>query len=250
MLPILKKELRTYFSSLLAYVVIAVFLVLTGFVFAASVINFSNVSMQYMQMGQKLNFNEIIMRGILKNIAFILLITIPVLTMRVFAEEKKMGTIELLFTYPLKEAQLVFGKWLGGAAVIVVMIALTLTYPLLVMKQVPMEWGMILLGYLGVLLTALAFLSLGLWASSLTDNQVIAFITAFGALLFFWILSWTSQLGGGPVNEFLSQLSLMTHLDNFTKGVLDTFDCFYYLAFIGFFLTATYFSLESRKWKG
>ncbi|MCD6310486.1 MAG: ABC transporter permease subunit [Candidatus Eremiobacteraeota bacterium] len=251
---VFKKELRSYFSSPLAYILMAIFLCILGFLFINLLSYFSKLSVSALRSPMymdRVNASDSVLRPLFDNFAFLFLIVIPILTMKSFAEEKRLGSIELLFTYPLTEFQLIMGKFLAVFIVGGIMVGLTILFPVILNIFVPqMEWGIVLSGYIGVFLLLCAFLSLGLWASSLCDNLVIAYMVAFGGSLLFWVLGWLKHLYSGTLMEFLGNLGFIEHLQNFSKGVIDTADIVFFILFSVFFLFCTYLSLESRKWKG
>jgi len=253
---IFKKEFKSYFASPVAYVVITMFLILTGYFFYNSLALFSTISFQATmnpmlakQVGL-LNITESVVRPLFGNISIILLLMEPLLTMRLFSEEKKSGTIELLLTYPVTDMGILLGKFFACMAVFIIMIALTILYPLLVIVFGQPEIGPIITGYIGVFLVGASFVSLGIFASSLTENQIIAATVAFGLLLLFWMISFSASLAGQTLGDILSYISLTAHLEGFAKGVIDTTDIVYYLIFISLFLFLTLRILESKKWRG
>jgi ABC-2 type transport system permease protein len=251
--PIWKKEMRLYFTSPVAYVIIAVFLLLAGYFFYSIFAFFTLASMQSAmnpQMGRELNVSDSVMRPLFSNISVVLLLLMPLITMRLFAEERRSGTIELLLTYPVRDGAVLVGKYLAALAVYVIMLTLTLLYPLMLFYFARVEWGTILTGYLGLLLMGGAFIAVGVFASSLTENQIIASMTTFAVLLMFWVVGWSADFVGGGWGRFLSHLSLIEHFDSFGKGVLDTKDIIYYLNFTILALFLTLRSLEARRWKG
>ncbi|MER3404935.1 MAG: hypothetical protein C4289_07020 [Chloroflexota bacterium] len=233
-LAVMQKELTTYFASPLAYVVIAIFLCVSGIFFSLGLFFLREASL----------------RSFLPNLSVILLIIVPVITMRLFAEERGSGTIELLMTYPITDAQVVIGKFLAAFVLYLVMIGFTLLYALIVMIYGRPELGPILSGYLGVALMGACFLALGLFASSLARSQVVAAVLAFGLLLVLWIVdAAASALATGPVGTVLTYLSLVRHLDDPVKGVIDTRDLVYFASFIVISLFLTVRSVESARWK-
>jgi len=253
---IFKKEFKSYFASPVAYVVITMFLILTGYFFYNSLALFSTISFQATmnpmlakQVGL-LNITESVVRPLFGNISIILLLMVPLLPMRLFSEEKKSGTIELLLTYPVTDMGILLGKFFACMAVFIIMIALTILYPLLVIVFGQPEIGPIITGYIGVFLVGASFVSLGIFASSLTENQIIAATVAFGLLLLFWMISFSASLAGQTLGDILSYISLTAHLESFAKGVIDTTDIVYYLIFISLFLFLTLRILESKKWRG
>jgi ABC-2 type transport system permease protein len=251
--PIFKKELRLYFTSPVAYVVVTIFLLIAGYFFYSIFAFFTLASMQSAmnpQMGRDLNVTDSVMRPLFSNISVILLLLMPLLTMRLFAEERRSGTIELLLTYPVRDGAVLVGKYLAALALYALMLALTLVYPGIVMYFARVEWGPLLTGYLGLLLMGATFLAVGVFASSLTENQIVASITTFGILLLFWVIGWSADYAGGTLGKVLSHLSMLEHYDTFAKGILDTKDVIYYLDLTVLALFLTLRSLEARRWKG
>jgi ABC-2 type transport system permease protein len=250
---IFKKEMRLYFTSPVAWVVFTIFLLIAGYFFYSIFAFFTLASMQSAmnpQMGRDLNVTDSVMRPLFSNISVILLLLMPLVTMRLFAEERRAGTIELLLTYPVRDGAVLAGKYLAAFGLYAIMIGLTLLYPGIVVYFARLEWGPILTGYLGLLLMGATFIAVGVFASSLTENQIVAAITTFGALLIFWILGWSADYAGGTAGKVLQFLSILEHNDSFSKGVLDTKDVLYYLNFTVLALFLTLRSLEARRWKG
>jgi ABC-2 type transport system permease protein len=202
------------------------------------------------QMGRDLNVTDAVLRPLFSNVSVILLLLIPLVTMRLFAEERRSGTIELLLTYPVRDGAVLVGKYLAAFTMYGVMLAGTLAYPIMLLSFTRVEWGPLLTGYLGLLLMGAMFLAVGLFASSLTENQVVAAIITFGVLLMFWIIGWTAEFAGGPLGTVLTHLSILEHNDTFAKGVLDTKDIIYYVNFTALALFLALRSLESRRWSG
>ncbi len=251
--PVFKKEMRLYFTSPIAWVVITIFLLISGYFFYSIFAFFTMASMQSMmnpQMARDMNVTDSVMRPLFSNLSVILLLLMPLVTMRLFAEERRSGTIELLLTYPVRDGAVLVGKYLAALALYAIMLILTLVYPGIVWYFARPEWGPLLTGYLGLLLMGAAFLAIGVLASSLTENQIVASVTTFGTMLLFWVIGWTAEYAGQPWGRILSHLSLLEHFDSFTKGVLDTKDIIYYLNFTILALFLTLRSLEARRWKG
>jgi ABC-2 type transport system permease protein len=251
--PIFKKELRLYFMSPVAYVVFTIFLLIAGYFFYSIFAFFTLASMQSAMnpaMGRELNVTEGVLRPLFSNVSVILLLLMPIITMRLFSEERKTGTIELLLTYPVRDGAVLVGKYLAAFVLYAVMLGLTLVYPGLVAYFARLEWGPLLTGYLGLLLLGAMFLAVGVLASSLTENQIVAAIATFGVLLIFWVIGWSADYAGGWVGKVLSHLSILEHYDSFAKGAIDTRDVLYYLDFTALALFLTLRSLESRRWNG
>ncbi|MGH7318970.1 MAG: ABC transporter permease subunit [Candidatus Rokuibacteriota bacterium] len=250
---VLKKEMRLYFSSPIAYVILAIFALVSGWFFYNVFAFYALVSMQSAMnpmAARDLSVSEGVLRPLFQNISVIMLLMMPILTMRLFAEEKKSGTIELLLTYPVRDGEVLFGKYLAALAVFTGMLVLTICYPILVAWTARLEWGPLATGYLGLLLQGAAFIAIGILISSLTENQIVAAVATFGTLLIFWVISWAADSAGVTFGRILSHLSLTEHFESFAKGVLDTKDVIYYLNLIILSLFLTLRSLESKRWRG
>ncbi len=240
---IFRKELRSYFLSPFIYVVCTIFLLLSGYYFYTDLIF-------YVQFGFGLNILANFWQLLFNDIRLVLLLTVPLLTMRLVAEEKKLGTIELLFTYPLRDSEVFLGKFAACFVATTFMLSFTLIYPLVVYWIQPFEWTMVIPGYVGLFLLALAFAACGIFISSLTDNQVVAGTATVGVLLFFWILSWNEGAIQTGLLSYITSISLMSRFQGFGQGVLDSMDVAFFLFFVTFFSFLTLRSLESRKWRG
>jgi ABC-2 type transport system permease protein len=252
-LPVFKKEMRLYFGSPVAYAFLALFLIISGWMFSQIFLIYSELSMRaFMQpMGaQSLNPTENVMRPLFSNMSVVLLFFIPMLTMRLFAEEKRSGTIELLLTYPVRDGEVLLGKFLAAGAVYLVLLVLTLTYPALMAAFGRIEWGAVLTGYVGLILLGATFLAVGVFVSSLTENQIVAGSATFGVLLAFWLIGWGADAAGGRLRTLLQYLSIIEHMDGFGKGVIDTKDVMYYLTVTAFALFLTLRALDAKRWKG
>jgi len=252
---VFRRELRSYFSSLTAYVVIVMFLLVTGYFFYTLLATFSVVSFQAQtdpmlaKQYQLLNITETVVRPLFGNISIILLLMAPLLTMRLFSEEKKTGTIELMLTFPVNDIDVILGKYLACFSVLLTMIMLTATYPVLLIILGEPEVKTILTGYLGLILLGAAFISLGIFTSSLTENQIVAAASSFGLLFFFWLISYSVSLVSGGLGRVLSYLSINEHISSLSKGVVDSEDIIYYLCFIAISLFLTLRSLEANRWR-
>jgi gliding motility-associated transport system permease protein len=251
--PIFKKELRLYFTSPVAWVLLTIFLLIAGYFFYAIFAFYTTASMQAAmnpQMARDLNVSDSVLRPLFSNLAVILLLLMPLLTMRLFAEERRSGTIELLLTFPVRDGAVLLGKYLAAFTLYALMIAGTLLYPAIVRYFTPLEWGPLVSGYAGLLLMGAMFLAVGLFGSSLTENQIVAAIITFGILLMFWIVGWSADAAGGSLGKVLQHLSILEHNDSFSKGVFDTKDVIYYVDFTILALFLSLRSLEARRWKG
>jgi ABC-2 type transport system permease protein len=229
-----------------------IFLILSGYFFYSifRVYNFlSFQAARNAQYAEQLNLIDGVMRPLLSNISIVLLLVLPLLTMRLLAEEKKLGTFELLLTYPVSDAAAIMGKFLATLTTFTVMLVGTLLYPLLLAVFSDPEPGPVFTGYLGLFLVGMAFIAMGIFFSSLTNNQLVAGVTTFGLALFFLIIGWAAPFVGETFSKILSQFSLLKHFDSFSKGVIDTQDITYYLFLTLFFLFLTLKSVESTRWR-
>lgn len=249
---ICKKEIKTYFTSPIAYVAITVFLVLIGFFFYSLIWWFNSQSLQMAQNPsyyQQLNINQMVYSPLFHNMSIILLLMVPLLTMRLFSEEKRRQTDELLFTSPISVNQIILGKYFASLFVLLVMLFLTGILSIFVFAYGNPELVPVLNGYLGLFLAGAAFISAGIFFSSLTENQIVSAILTFGTLLLFWILNWASYSAGGMWKSVLSYLSFFQHFDDMTRGILDTTDLVFYLSFIFLGLFLTHSVIQSRRWR-
>jgi ABC-2 type transport system permease protein len=251
-LAIAGKELRAYFHSPIAYVVLAIYSALCGFFFYSFVATYVVQVFRMMEMGgmggPTPNINEWIIRALFEGIlTVVLLLLIPLISMRLFAEEKRSGTIELLLTSPLTDGQIILGKFFGAIALYLVMMALTFIYLAMLFIYGNPSGMPLIANALGLFLFGAGLLAIGMWISSLTKNQIVAAAITWGVLLLLFVLNWVDAYSSSTVGQVFSYLSLTTHFDNFAKGVIDLKDVVYYLSVvvIGIFLTAR--SLEALK---
>lgn len=250
-----RKEFNSYFRSPIAYIVLAVFALIFGFFFYSVLRVFLGQQLmraQYAQMyGQTLhlNVNEMIIRPLLMNASVVCLFLVPMITMRSFAEEKKMGTMELLMTSPITDLQIILGKFLGAFLLYASLLGITFLYMLILFHYGRPDWKPLVAGYLGQVLLGGCFLSIGLLFSTFTRNQMVAGSLTFAFFLLLWVIDWVSEFSGTFGGGIASYISFTTHIENFSKGVIDLKDTVYYLTVIvlGLFLTAR--SLESVRWR-
>jgi len=174
---------------------------------------------------------------------------LPAITMRLFSEEKKSGTIELLLTSPITQFQTILGKYLAGFSLFASMILLTVPFMIILFVYGNPEFAPIVTGYLGILLFGGSFVAIGLLISSLTENQIISAIATFGVLLMLWVIDWMAAYSGPTMGAFFSYISVIDHLDNFAKGVLESQDIIFYLSVVTAGLFLTYSSMESLRWR-
>lgn len=232
-LAIAARDLRSYFVSPLAYVVAALFSLVSGYLFWLILCTSRQASMQ----------------GLFANLAVVFLLITPALTMRLLAEERKSGTIELLMTVPLRDWELVGGKYLASLAFLGFLFLCTLVYPLLLAFVGKPDWPVILAGYLGAFLLGASFMAVGLLASSWTQNQVVAAVATFAISLILWLLPAAGQIFGYPLSETLNFLSVVSHQENLVRGILDSTDLVFYLSFILGCLFLTVRSVEVYHWR-
>jgi ABC-2 type transport system permease protein len=249
-LALAEKELRSYFASPIAYVIIGLFALLFGWFFYVYLTVFVRQSEQMMQMGRAPNVNLEMIRGVLLNSAVIILFVMPMITMRTYSEEKRSGTIELLLTSPITDWQIIVGKFLGALGLYAAMLLVTMVYMAVLFWFGNPEWRPIAAGYLGLLLMGGCFISAGLLISSLTKNQIVAGFLTFVVFLMLWVINWIGDASGPMTREIVTYLSITEHLDDFARGVIDTKHVVYYLSFITFGLFLTAKSVDSERWRG
>jgi ABC-2 type transport system permease protein len=253
-LAIAHKELKAYFSGPIAYIVIGLWALLYGYFFVAILSFFVRQSMQMGQMGmqgpQAMNLNQQLIRPLLQNVLILILFLMPMVTMRSYSEEKRSGTIELLLTSPLTDFQIILGKFLGAMALYACMLAVTLIHVGLLFVYGRPEWKPIVTAYVGLLLMGGCFISVGLFISSLTKNQIVAGMVTFAVFLLLWIITWIGSFSGPTADKITQYLSIVDHYDDFGKGVLDTTHFVYYISFITFGLFLTAKSVDSERWRG
>jgi ABC-2 type transport system permease protein len=251
-LAIATKEFRSYFASPIAYILIGLFSLLFGWFFYVFLMAFVQQSEQMMQFGGGggANVNQMMIRGLFQNTAVIILFVMPMITMRTYSEEKRSGTIELLLTSPLTDLEIIIGKFLGALALYAAMLLVTMIYIAILFRIGNPEWRPIVAGYLGLLLMGGCFLSVGLFISSLTKNQIVAGFLTFATFLMFWIINWMGESSGPTTRDVLNYLSITEHFDDFSRGIIDTKHLVYYLSFITFGLFLTARSVDSERWRG
>src|SRR5215813_11801764 len=243
-LCVFKKELRLYFGSFIAYALTTAFLVLTGYFFYTDLI-FYDLFGDFMDITSSLWYYFF-----QQDMRFVIMLILPLLTMRLFAEEKKLGTIELLWTYPLKDPHIILGKFFACFLVYALMVVGTFVYPVLLASVHSFSWGPPLAGYLGALLLGATFIACGTLISSLTENQVVSAMSTYGVLVFLWYVNWNEEAVGPQLVGIVVRFSLFDRFEDFSKGVIQTDNVAFFLLATFFFLCLTLQSLESRKWRG
>jgi ABC-2 type transport system permease protein len=246
------KELRSYFVSPIAYLLLTMFAVVSAFFFWIFLRGFVEYGMEMQMRGEmfSMNINEQIVRPLLSNAAVIGgLFFIPMITMRLFAEEKRTGTIELLATSPIRDAEIILGKWLAAMALYASMLLFTALNFVFLFRYGNPDWKPLAIGYLGLLLQAGALLAIGTFVSSLTRNQIIAGAVTFAACVLLWVMSSVSEFETATWAQVLSYLSVNSHFESFERGVINSKDAVFYvtLTFLGLFFTAR--AMESLRWR-
>lgn len=234
-IAIIKKELKNYFNSPLAYIFISIFLVILGWLFFRSFFLQGQANMRFY-------FNLI---------PWVYLFLIPAITMRLWAEEKKLNTAEILFTWPIKDYEAVVGKFLASLFFLIITLILSLSIPITISYLGNLDWGIVIASYIGAIFLGAAFLAIGLFISSLTDNQIIAFILSVALSFVIFIIGESLVLYAIP-NFFVNLFQFLGagyHFNSISRGVLDSRDVIYYLSIIGIFLYLNTRQIESRKWK-
>jgi ABC-2 type transport system permease protein len=251
-LAIAHKEIRSYFASPIAYVVIGLFALLSGYFYVLMLDWFVQTSMRAAMSGSPagLSLNQQFIRPVLMNTLVVLLFVLPMITMRTYAEEKRAGTMELLLTSPLTDLQIILGKFFGAMTLYAAMLAVTAVQFAVLFAFGTPEWKPVVTAYIGLLLMGGCFVSVGMLISSLTRNQIVAGMLTFGVFLLLWIIDWIGNFSGPRVEALVNYLSITQHFDDFAKGILDTKHFVYYLSFITFGLFLTSKSVDSERWRG
>jgi len=245
------KEMRSYFKSPIAYILLASYTFIFGLFFVLN-LNFairSSMQMQFQMHPSTTNVNEQVIAPLLRTVGVISLFFIPLITMRLFSEEKRNGTIELLATSPVRDIEVILGKWLAAWAFYGCLLLVgSLNLIFLIVYSKP-DWKPMLLGYFGVMLLTGCMLAIGIFISSLTRNQIIAAVVTFCVYLVLWLISSMEDLGSSVFASALAYLSMMSHLDSFIRGTVETKDLIFYLSFtfLALFFTDRY--LESLRWR-
>jgi ABC-2 type transport system permease protein len=250
-LTIAGREMRSYFSSPIAYVLLAMFAIIFGYFFFSAVAIFVTYSQQS-QMGMgapPMNINQFVIQPTLGNFTIIFLLLAPMVTMRLFAEEQRSGTIELLLTSPVRDYEIIFGKWLAAMLLFACMLLVSmLNLSVLFVLSTP-DWRALAVGYLGLLLMGGTFFALGTFVSTLTKNQIVAGAATFGLFLLLWVLDWVNAYSTSTLGKVCLYLAISPHFEQFSKGVIELKDTVYYLSAIALGLFLSKRSLESLRWR-
>lgn len=250
---VFKREVKAYFTQPIAYVMMAGLLFIVGLLYYFSFRWFLGVSFEAMRnpmMASELDLNTMVVGATLNTVGVVSVFTLPLLTMRMWAEEKRAGTVELLLTFPLRDSGIVLGKFFAGLAVYVLLLVLTLLYPLLAASFTRLDLGPLVSGYLGTLLLGAALFAFGFLCSTWTENQIVACAVAWAGCLFFWLIGHAAEFAGGTLRTICTQLSFAKHHESFAKGVIELQDVMYFVLFTAFCLFLTLRSIESTRWRG
>lgn len=242
-IAIFRKELRIYFVSPLIYVVAAAFLMLCGYYFYTDLLHF-------ITFGFGVNIMENFWQLLFLDIRKFLLLCVPFITMRLFAEEKRLGTIELLFTYPLRDGEIFLGKFCAAVLAVIALLAPTLLYPFLLYRVQSYPLLPVLAGYVGLLMLAVAFVACGIFISALTESQVVAGVVTGGVLFSLWAISWNEAALDPDRLQLLRAVSMFDHFYGFAVGVIDLRDVAYFVFTVLLFTHLTLRALETRRWRG
>ncbi len=233
-LAIIKKELQSYFFSPVAYIVFSAFLLVMGYFFWVFLLSSQIASLT----------------PILSNSAFILLVVSPILTMRLISEEKKNKTIELLLTSPISPTEIIIGKFIASLLLYCLLFLFTLEFPFIIYHYSPeFDWGPVYTGYLGLVLMGSAFISVGLFASTISENQIISAMACFGILLLFWFFGWSKDIFENAFGQILSNLSLFDRFSDFLRGIIDSGNVIFFIVFTFIWLFLATRVLESDRWR-
>jgi len=250
-LTICGKEVRAYFSSPIAYLLMALFGLVFGFFFYSATAYFVLAGMRQ-QMGGgggPMSVNDYVIAPLLGNASVVGLFLIPLISMRLFAEEKRTGTIELLLTSPIRDWEIILGKWLGAMVMYICVLSVAAINVAMLFAWGSPDWRPILTGFLGLLLQGGTVLAIGTFISTLTRNQIIAGAATFSICLLLWVLNWVSSYNEAAWAQAVAYCSILVHFEPFSKGIVDSKDVIFYLSaiFLSLFLTAR--SLESLRWR-
>ena len=247
------RDIRSVFVSPIAYVVITGFLLLSGWFFFNMLGQFNRMVAQYSMMQGVdttwLNLNDAVIGPLLGNMSIVLVIVIPMITMRSFAEERGSSTFELLLTSPIRITDMVLGKFLAGVFLVTAMIGLTLLFPGVLLLYGNPEIGLTASGYLGLYLMAISFVAVGNFTSAVTSNQIIAAVSGLVILLLLYVINWPAEGAAEPLKSILEHLSVTAHFGNLVRGVINTHDLVYFASVTTFFLFLTHRAVESSRWK-
>ncbi|MCB9800079.1 MAG: ABC transporter permease subunit [Candidatus Omnitrophica bacterium] len=254
-LVIAKKDIGSYFHSWLGVIVLVLFVFMMGALFSLLLLSYGKLSLEAAKTAyeglERIKFTHFVFGSFFVNMGFALIFIVPIISMKAFSEERKHQTIEFLFTYPLSDFEIVWGKFLGVFGFFLILILPSLTYVFLVRwLGAPLDWGVLWVGFAGFLLLSAAYLSLGLFISTLTDSQVVTAMVTFSSLIILVGWDWMAVAFDGKLAEFLGLLSPLAHYRDFTYGIFDFSHVVYFVFFCLYFLFLSLRSVETRNWKG
>lgn len=247
------KELSIYFTSPIFYVIAGIFICISGIFFynAATYVSLLATRIAQYQVETGVDMNEIFLQPIFADMSMLLVFIVPIISMRLYSEERSQGTIELLFTYPVSDLSVLAAKYLAGLSILVCILAITTVLMVLMTTFTAPDWGVVLSSYIGLVLMGGAILSLGVFASSLTKNQIVAAALTLGMVLGFWVIGWfAGAVPNTALSTFLQEISLISHSSRFFKGMISVKDIVFYVCFSFFFLSITLRVLDSHRWRG
>ena len=248
--PIYLREIKSLFYSPVAWLVLFAYYLLGGYFWAASVTAYANYSMMVAgRGGGDLKLVDYLLAPFAGNVTVTFIFLLPLVSMRLLSEEKKMGTIETLFTYPFSDLDIVLGKWFASLTLLCALLVPLLLFPALIADKASLPWGIVLSGLLGLFLVGAGYLAAGLFFSALTENQIVAAALSFGSLLFLFVLGWMESLSSGWIKDLVSNLTLLNHFQGMTKGMINLKDISYFIFFTVFCLFGTLRVLESKQWR-
>lgn len=253
MTAVFKRELKAYFTQPIAYVMMGSLLFIVGLLYYLYFRQFLGMSFEAMpnpMFTQQLDLSTMVMASTISTIGAVSVFTLPLITMPMWSEEKRAGTAELLLTFPLRDRDIVLGKFFAALAVYTLLLVLTLLYPLLTALFGTLDPGPIISGYIGTLLMGAALLSLGFLCSTWTENQIVACALAWAGFLFFWLIGNVADFVGGKLATLFTHVSFANHYDNFIKGIIETQNIAFFVLFSLFALFLALRSIESTRWRG
>lgn len=233
-ITLMKREFMVYFYSPMAYAIMAVFMLLSGFLFLSSLLVRQDAG---------------IMREFLSSLSILTLIISPMITMRLFAEEKKSGTIEMLMTAPVRDAAIVLAKFTAAVFFYLLIISPTVSYIIILKVYGNPDFGSIISGYIGLICTTMVFFSVGICVSAVTNNQIVCAVVTFIILMALLMMDFLANYTSGTLRQILDYADFKTHMVSFAKGLIDTRDIVFFLSTSAFFLFVTIKAVESRRWK-
>ncbi|HTB21165.1 MAG TPA: ABC transporter permease [bacterium] len=251
LLPIYLREVRSLFYSPVAWLVLFAFYLLAGFFWASPLSQYAAYSLMAASRGggSEMKLVDWLIAPYFGNVAVTFIFLLPLVSMRQFSEEKKSGTIEILFTWPFSDLDIVLGKWFASLTLLAAMLAPTLLNFVMIADKTALPWPVLASGFAGIFMVGACFLAVGLFTSALTENQVVAAALSFGTLLLLFILSWVEAQTSGLTKDLVGQLSIISHLQALTKGLVDLKDITYFVLFTVLMLFGTLRVLESKKWR-